>query len=56
MGKNVYYIVWFYQDGREVGYNKFYSLNAAKAFVKITTLDRVKATPEITYKIVRKEA
>lgn len=56
MKSNVYYTVFFYQNGEEIGFNKFYTLKGAKAFVKLTTLDRATATPEITYRIVRKEA
>lgn len=56
MKSNVYYTVIFYQNGEEIAFNKFYTLKGAKAFVNITTVDRLTATPEITCKIVRKEA
>lgn len=55
MKSNVYYTVIFYQNGKEIAFSKFYTLKGAKAFINITTVDRLTADPVITYKIVRKE-
>ena len=52
VNKGVYYTVWFYKNGEECGFNKFYTLAGAKAFINITTLDRAKSGID-NYKIVR---
>lgn len=56
---NTYYTLEWYENGEYYGFNKFYSLKAVKAFIKLTTLDRMKhkekTGKELTYKIIRKE-
>ena len=57
---NTYYTVEWYESGEYYGFNKFYSLKAAKAFIKLTALDRLhhaeRTGKELTYKIIKKEA
>lgn len=59
MNKQYYTLEW-YEDGQYYGFNKFYSLKAAKAFIKLTTLDRIhfedQTGKKLTYKIIKKEA
>ena len=58
--KNIYYTVFWYEGGEYYGFNKFYSLKAARAFIKLTTLDRIhhaeKTGKELTYEIIKREA
>ena len=56
---NTYYTLEWYEGGEYYGFNKFYSLKAARAFIRITARDRLhraeKTGKEITYKIIKKE-
>ena len=53
MNRKTWFTVWFYSNGELYGFNKFYTLKAAKAFIKLTTLDRAKI-PNCTYKIEKR--
>lgn len=59
MNKHYYTLEW-YENGEYYGFNKFYSLKAARAFIKLTTLDRAKHEEQtgkkLTWKIIKKEA
>ena len=56
MNKHYYTLEW-YEDGEYYGFNKFYSLKALKAFLRITTLDRAKHEEQtgkkLSYKIIK---
>ena len=57
--ENIYYSVIWYENGEFYGFNKFYSLKAAKAFIKLITLDRIhhaeKTGKKLTYEIIKRE-